>query len=49
VYLLTDPDDNVYMMQSYTTMVNPNITIDTLPELVCMLGSDLDPIWVFKN
>jgi hypothetical protein len=36
VYLLTDPDDKVYMMQSYTTMVNPNVTIDTLPELVCI-------------
>lgn len=38
VYELTDPDGNVYMMQSYTTMKDPTLTLDQLADL----GSRLD-------
>lgn len=33
VYQLTDPDGNVYVMQSYSTQLNPSLTLDGLPTL----------------
>ena len=47
VYQLTDPDGNVYVMQSYSTQVNPALSLPELPTLAQTLS--LPTGWTFTT
>lgn len=47
IYQLTDPDGNVYVMQSYSTQVNPDLSLDELPTLAQTLS--LPSGWTFTT
>jgi hypothetical protein len=47
IYELTDPDGNVYVMQSYSTQLNPALTLQELPTLAQTLT--LPAGWTFST
>lgn len=47
IYQLTDPDGNVYVMQSYSTQLNPALTLAELPTLAQTLT--LPAGWAFTT
>jgi len=47
VFELTDPEGNVYMMQSYTTVEDGSLTYDQLPDLASKLA--LPEGWIFST
>jgi len=47
IYELTDPDKNVYVMQSYSTQLNPALTLQELPTLAQTLT--LPAGWTFSS
>jgi len=47
IYKLINPEGEVYVMQSYTTLVDPNLTIDDLENLGQVL--DLPDGWRFES
>jgi hypothetical protein len=47
IYELTDPGGNVYVMQSYSTQINPALNLQELPTLAQTLS--LPPGWTFAT